>query len=507
MRNKILLSLSLLCLGLSVHAQNLNDALNYARKDILGTARYTAMSGAFGALGGDLSALSDNPAAGAVFLADRIDVSLLIGDYRADAIYGNHSNIKNHTNWNISNAGLVRVIPNYSGHSNWSKTTWGINYKLNSAYGGREFISGIGQYSLADYFTDLAQGYKLDLFTHRQNETVSSLYQLLGEQYGSRAQTAYLGYEAYLFDPVNPDSQDNTDYVANVAGNSFEHYKTYKTSGYNSVTNFNLSGLYNENLYLGINLNAHILDYSENKVIEELPESNSSNIDYIWFEESLKTTGTGFSAQIGAIYSFDSGLRLGASYTSPQWLKLEEETMQYIETDIYDQGELLTVIVDPRVINIYERYTLRLPAKLDLSAAYVIGSQGLISMQYGYTDQSKMAFKPRSSHYFSEQNDIIKEELQATSSFRIGGEYNIDFVSLRAGYHYEESPYKSSKALGDTQGYSFGIGFNFYNFKFDIAYLYSEQESNKHMIANSASDLYKIDNKQNNFIASLSFGF
>lgn len=48
-------------------AQDITDALRYSQQDILGTARYRAMSGAFGALGGDLSALQINPAGSAVF--------------------------------------------------------------------------------------------------------------------------------------------------------------------------------------------------------------------------------------------------------------------------------------------------------------------------------------------------------------------------------------------------------------------------------------------------------
>ena len=48
-------------------AQNINDVLRYSNERIQGSARFQGMSGAFGALGGDLSALNSNPAGSAVF--------------------------------------------------------------------------------------------------------------------------------------------------------------------------------------------------------------------------------------------------------------------------------------------------------------------------------------------------------------------------------------------------------------------------------------------------------
>ncbi|MCK5442762.1 MAG: UPF0164 family protein, partial [Maribacter sp.] len=48
-------------------AQNIHDILRYSSENLQGTARFQGMGGAFGALGGDLSALNANPAGSAVF--------------------------------------------------------------------------------------------------------------------------------------------------------------------------------------------------------------------------------------------------------------------------------------------------------------------------------------------------------------------------------------------------------------------------------------------------------
>ncbi|UJH89691.1 hypothetical protein LZ575_11495 [Antarcticibacterium sp. 1MA-6-2] len=57
-------------------AQDITDAVRYSTEGLSGTARFRAMSGAFGALGGDLSAMTVNPAGSAVFLNSYSTVSL-----------------------------------------------------------------------------------------------------------------------------------------------------------------------------------------------------------------------------------------------------------------------------------------------------------------------------------------------------------------------------------------------------------------------------------------------
>ena len=67
MKCKLKLFLIALLTSLSaIYSQNINDALNYSGNSYQGTARFNSMSGAFGALGGDLSAIAINPASSAI---------------------------------------------------------------------------------------------------------------------------------------------------------------------------------------------------------------------------------------------------------------------------------------------------------------------------------------------------------------------------------------------------------------------------------------------------------
>ena len=70
----------LLCLFLSINylsiSQTYEDVLRYNSFNHEGTSRFNSMGGAFGALGGDISAISINPASSSVFLDSEIGITL-----------------------------------------------------------------------------------------------------------------------------------------------------------------------------------------------------------------------------------------------------------------------------------------------------------------------------------------------------------------------------------------------------------------------------------------------
>ena len=65
-----------LCIVHCAFCQGLMDASKYANTDILGTARYMSMAGSMGALGGDPSAIIDNPAALGIYRSSELSFTL-----------------------------------------------------------------------------------------------------------------------------------------------------------------------------------------------------------------------------------------------------------------------------------------------------------------------------------------------------------------------------------------------------------------------------------------------
>ena len=94
---------------LLAYTQSMEDILRYTRTELKGTARYVAMGGAFNALGGDFSAIKDNPAAAAVFLNSEIGLTLNTTENRVDANYFGDKNLINSGSSDMNQLGLVLI--------------------------------------------------------------------------------------------------------------------------------------------------------------------------------------------------------------------------------------------------------------------------------------------------------------------------------------------------------------------------------------------------------------
>lgn len=159
------------------------------------------------------------------------------------------------------------------------------------------------------------------------------------------------------------------------------------------------------------------------------------------------------------------------------------------------------------VINVYEDYTLKTPAKVNASAAYVFGQNGLISFDYSYQDFASIEFSPTDDLFFNNLNNTIENTLKGVSSYKAGAEYRLNQLSLRGGFHYEESPYKNSEVLGERVGFSLGAGYNFGKFTADLAYSRSEQTRNQQLYSIGLTDAAEINSIYSNFVLSLGFSF
>ena len=65
----------LLIMGVNSFSQTVNDMVRYAITTNTGSARTSAMGGAFGALGGDMSAFHANPAGIGVFRKSEVSIT------------------------------------------------------------------------------------------------------------------------------------------------------------------------------------------------------------------------------------------------------------------------------------------------------------------------------------------------------------------------------------------------------------------------------------------------
>ncbi len=480
---------SLLTLG-TVYAQENNplDISRYSGSDMNGTARFRGMSGAFGAVGGDLSALKINPAGGAIFNYNQASFSMSYLNKSNKTTYMNNSESKSYSGLDIGQVGAIFVFNSDDPSATMKKFTVGFNYEGSNNLYNDYRVLGTGQTnSLGEYFYQIASKNQIPHAVLSNDPNIENGYMDAGDIAGFDGQQTYLGYRAFLINP----GETNGEYTRNFGdpSNVYTQGKYVSSSGYNSKFSGNFSAQLGDRLFVGGNLNLHLFDYSQTSHAVEYNNHNHNKdmIRSIEFSNYLYTYGTGFSFNLGVIGQVTDQLRAGVSYESPTWYNLHDELTQGIQATNYDNKNNFTY---PQVVNIYDRYKLQTPAKYTGSLAYVFDQKGLISVDYGIRDHSNTKFRPKNDHTYSELNKFYDAEMKAASELRIGAEYRIKQVSLRAGYRYEESPYKNIKYSGDLNSFSAGIGFEFGNSRLDLAYTHSARDYKTSVLDMKVNNLY-----------------
>lgn len=501
MKKIFLISILGLTIG-SVNAQDINDAMRYSQPELSGTARFKAMSGAFGALGGDLSAIGVNPAGSVIFANNQIGVTLANSSNKNNSNYFGNNTTDSRNNFNINQIGGVFVFSNNRRNNDWSKFALSVNYENTKNLSNSIYIAGTNpNNSIDNYFLNYANGVQLGTINGY------SFDQLYYDE-----QQAYLGYNSYIIDPTTT-ANTNSTYISNVVPGNYYHTNSIQTTGYNGKLAFNFATQYKDKLSFGLTLNSHFSDFRQASVFTETNSNgvytSGSTVDNIRFSNDLYTTGSGFSFQLGAIVKATKEVRFGASYQSPIWYRFNDQLTQSVRTSGYgldsaqNSAVYSTVVTDPNTTMIFEPYKLSSPGKWTGSFAYVFGKRGLLSIDYNFKDYSKMQYAPKND--FTNTNATMSKLLTSTSEVRVGAEYKIKKVSLRGGYRWEQSPYKDKTTIGDLTGFSGGLGFNFGATKLDLSYNHSQRDYNQQMFNTGLTDAAKIKNTNNTVSVSLLF--
>ena len=145
----LLVSASLLSSGV-VFAQGELDAYRYSQTELNGTARYLGMGGAFGALGGDISSMSSNPAGLGIYRSSEIVTTLSLSSIKAKSDWGGSKVDANKTKFNFDNIAYVGYFPtgNDEGLIGWNV---GFSYNRVKNFNRNYRLRGTQNYSLADY--------------------------------------------------------------------------------------------------------------------------------------------------------------------------------------------------------------------------------------------------------------------------------------------------------------------------------------------------------------------
>ena len=142
---------SLLLIAGYSYGQGEVEANQFSRNDLYGTARAMSMGGAFGALGGDLTGVSINPAGIAVYRSSEIATTAVFNSEKFKA--GDISNTKN--KFNFHNLGFVGYFP--TRNVNVPVVNFGFSYNKVKSFDREIGAFGVDRNtSLMDYMSHVS---------------------------------------------------------------------------------------------------------------------------------------------------------------------------------------------------------------------------------------------------------------------------------------------------------------------------------------------------------------
>ncbi len=480
-------------------AQSALDAYQLGQLDFRGTARYMSMGGAFGALGGDLSAVTHNPAGIGVYRSNEVGVTLNLDLQSTKSLTQGLSINNKQTKFYCNNFGYVGSI--YTESDIMPYFNWGASYsRVNSfdrAYRGR-FSSLNG--SLSNYIA----GYTGNIPPNELLPTDS--YNPYQDSYSPWI--SILGYNSYIINPIGESAVYNGLWQNGTTGNGgFDVLE----KGYTDEYSINLGGNFMNSVYWGIGFGITDISYESSTYYEEdmnnarIPNAAATGTETgnggFGLDSWKRISGTGFNFKAGVIVKPINELRFGLAVHTPTYYNLNQEGWAQIDYG-YSTGYSSAVETDEGY-NDYFEWKYRTPWRLVTSVAGVLGSQAIVSFDYEYRPFQSMNVKDRNGNQYTDIKGDVETYYQAANIFRLGAEYRLDrHWSLRAGYNFQSAPTKSAFANNNvdvwtfgaaeteltpsyqvdnkTQHISLGLGYRYENFYLDAAYVHTNRKSTFH---------------------------
>ncbi len=521
-------------------AQSVPSAYSISQQDLRGTARFMSMAGAFGALGGDLSTLGQNPGGIGIYRSNEIGFTVGLDMIGSKATSGGFSNTENMTRFNLNNIGGVftmklpgSVMPNLN---------FGFTYNKGASFNRRYkgLIPNL-QTSMSNYIAGISNAYDLN----EADVSYGDNYDPYNPPVGTRTVPwlAVLGYYGFLTTP-EVRSDESTDWYGQF-GDGTSGAGAFDVEERGSVDEYNiaLGGNINNVVFWGMDFDITSLDYRISSVWSESLDNayvynpNTERVGRMQADWSLydnyRLNGTGFSYRLGVIVKPIQELRLGLAFHTPTYYNLNET---YYDTHLDYDYPFPTKDNSTWANDGYSAgnsFNFSTPWRVIASMAGVIGNKLIVSADYEWNGYKHMKYSeadnygyydpwydwdnpwewgdwygapsrsradngsPRADYMNANDfaNSIIKKVYRDTHTFRIGAEFRVlPSFSVRAGYSYTTSPvttevkdYRvdvpgtgimSNYSLDNqTQHVTCGVGYKHKGFYLDLAYVYKYTSS------------------------------
>ena len=467
----------------AAHAQTAYDALRYSENNYEGTARSVAMGNAFTALGGDLGAVTINPAGSAVAKYSQItltpgltfstntvsgqspydDGSLPYFDRQMKSSMSRFSmpNIGLTLNWDTKrSSGLKNMSFGFVVNRT---NSWNENLYANGTNTTTSFMGAVAAASSGLPADGLAKEDAYDYYDWRSvvgyQSGMISPFGGFEDEYAGASEGIYENSEGYDIALAGPIEQT---YGRNVNGSKYEYL-------------FNFGANISDFLYLGANLGVSTLSYDDTWYFKEaaidpsdfeigLDDGQTIYFDNMKYKNSYSASGSGFFGKFGFILTPGFGLRIGAAVQTP--------VLNMIEETWYEEGQ--TTFSDNSFSGSADSptgrysYSMRSPFRANFGAAYTLRDLAVVSIDYEFADYGNMKFSTDDydREYFEDVNMDIRERFGISHMLRAGLEVKpVSSLAIRAGYGLTTGAEKIDSwgnilTPSRTQNISFGLGYS-----------------------------------------------
>ena len=417
MIKKTLLLLSIPVSFVYLQAQDISVITNtadvYSGNPINGTAKYNAMAGSIGALGGDISSANVNPAGIGVFITNDLNLTLGVNSNKnTTSLLGKSLNYKIN-NTDISNTGGVLTINLGDTGSKWKFVNIGINYASQSLENYSE-SAGNDNIKIVDNFSF-------------------------------------------------PDKVINYRFLGHA----------YNREGDQSKMNFAVGANYDNQLYFGAGLNFHNSFLRQYDTAGFYSDDDQTSLDYNKQYTPYEEHSDGFSANIGMIAKLGNQFRVGAALESPTWWSIDRVFNQYyFGTNSDDLGGEDRRLVTPMKATLSAAFV---PSKnFALNVDFI---QGITKPKYDVVTETEQELNDFFSDSYKNSSEVRVGAEYRIAAFRLRGGYayqgnNVDNLSLLS-YNDNGSALNQSYSnliVGKRNTFGAGLGYDFQAFYIDASY-------------------------------------
>lgn len=460
------------------YGQNMNDIFAMQNKTIpYGTPRFMGMSGAFGAVGGDVSAISINPAGGAMAVKTEISATMGVewNNNKVD-FYNTSTNTNSKAKAAFYQAGVNYVILFDPAYYTTTSVNLAVNYSRRNNFNNDFSFSGRNN-TITDWLDDSAIG----------SSVIESFFRNAID--GVNGTVVDLASDLKVLDRTDDGIYPGAEYL------NIDQAARILSRGSSDVTTFSIGVGITERIYVGasfdlisINLddnNTYLDEYGFTSNYQSFANGGVSNL---YYDRYTSQSGWGSAFTLGIIGRVTNDFRLGFSWKTAARINIDEYYSYAMGARFFDGSEASGT--ENPTFAYPNSYTFKTASEWTFSGSYVFGQFGLLSVDYMLKDYSKMRFK---NPGFERENEIIKDQMKISQTLRVGAEARLYPLTLRAGFSYISSPYKDvtvtrvsqsvpgtqgyvtlPQGVGDTIGFSAGLGYSVGNFlTIDAAYVNS----------------------------------